>query len=259
MYETITFETKEHVGLLTLNRPDKLNAFTARMNREIVSVCKEVARNDQIRALLITGAGRAFCAGEDLASVSGSEPIDHGDVLRQRYNPMIEAIHRLEKPTIAAIHGAAAGAGMSLALVCDFRLAAENASFIEAFIHIGLVPDSGSIYFLPRIVGVAKALELAILGEKISAEQAYQLGLVTKVVESEQLQAEALAFARKLAAMPTRAIGLIKRSLDYGLNHSLTETLEYEAYAQEIAGKTEDHQEGVRAFMEKRRPNFSGK
>lgn len=259
MYETIDFEMKDDVALLTLNRPDRLNAFTAQMNREIVNVCKEVAYNEQIRALLITGAGRAFCSGEDLASVSGAERVNHGDVLRQRYNPMIEAIYRLEKPTVAAINGAAAGAGMSLALACDFRIAADNANLVEAFIHIGLIPDSGSCYFLPRIVGLAKALELAVLGDKISAEQAYQIGLVTKVVQANQLQEEALAFARKLAAMPTKAIGLIKRTIFHGLNHSLKETLEYEAYAQEIAGQTNDHHEGVQAFMEKRKPVFRGK
>lgn len=259
MFETITFETKHKVAILTLNRPDKLNSFTEQMNKEIVKACKEVAKNDDIRALIITGAGRAFCAGEDLASVNSGAPINHGDFLRKRYNPMIMAIHSLEKPVIAAVNGAAAGAGCSLALACDFRLASSKASFLEAFIHIGLVPDSGSCYFLPRIVGLAKALELAILGEKIPADQALELGLVTKVYEPDQLQDEALAFATRLANMPTKAIGLIKRTMYKGLATDLEGTLNEEAYAQEIAGKTHDHQEGVAAFMEKRKPVFEGK
>jgi 2-(1,2-epoxy-1,2-dihydrophenyl)acetyl-CoA isomerase len=259
MFETILFEVKDHVAILTLNRPDKLNSFTPKMNAEVVKACKEVARNDEIRALLITGAGRAFCAGEDLDSVNGEQEINHGDFLRQRYNPMIMQIHQLEKPVIAAVNGAAAGAGCSLALACDFRIASTKSSFIEAFIHIGLVPDSGSCYFLPRLVGLGKALELAILGEKISADKAQDLGIVNQLSEPEKVMEDALNFANRLAAMPTKAIGLIKRTMFKGLNSSLEETLEYEAFAQEIAGKTNDHKEGVASFIEKRKPSFEGK
>jgi 2-(1,2-epoxy-1,2-dihydrophenyl)acetyl-CoA isomerase len=259
MFETILFEVKDHVATLTLNRPDKLNSFTPQMNAEIVKACKEVSRNAEIRALLITGAGRAFCAGEDLDSVSGQEEINHGDFLRQRYNPMIMQIHQLEKPVIAAVNGAAAGAGCSLALACDFRIASTKSSFIEAFVQIGLVPDSGSCYFLPRLVGLGKALELAILGEKISAAKAQELGLVYLLSDPEQLMDDAFGFAARLAAMPTKAIGLIKRTMFKALNSTLEETLEYEAYAQEIAGKTNDHKEGVASFVEKRKPSFEGK
>lgn len=257
MYHTILFEVKENVAVLTLNRADKLNSFTEEMNKEITKACKEVARNSEIRALLISGAGKAFCAGQDLTDIN--EGINHGDFLRQRYNPMIMAIHQLEKPVIAAVNGAAAGAGFSLALACDFRLASMKASFLEAFIHIGLVPDSGSSYFLPRIVGLSKALELAVLGEKISAEKALGLGLVSQLSEPEQLEEEAFQFAKRLAGMPTKAIGLIKKAMHKGFNSSLEETLEYEAYAQEIAGKSYDHKEGVTAFMEKRKASFEGK
>jgi 2-(1,2-epoxy-1,2-dihydrophenyl)acetyl-CoA isomerase len=259
MYETILFEVKDGVATLTLNRPDKLNSFTEQMNTDIVKACKEVARNDEIRTLLITGSGRAFCAGEDLDSVSGEQEINHGEFLRKRYNPMIMQIHQLNKPVVAAINGAAAGAGFSLALACDFRVASSKASFIEAFIHIGLVPDSGSSYFLPRIIGLGKALELAILGEKISAEKAQELGLVYQISEPDQLMEDAYTFAKRLASMPTKAISLIKRSMHKGMSSTLEEALEYEAYAQEIAGKTRDHKEGVTSFIEKRKPVFEGK
>ncbi|GAA0379423.1 enoyl-CoA hydratase-related protein [Bacillus horti] len=257
--ETVTFTVHEKVGVLTLNCPNKLNAFTKQMNVEILQVTKEVAKNEEIRALVITGAGRAFCAGEDLGAIEAGEAIQHGEVLRTRYNPMMLAFYQLEKPVIAAVNGAAAGAGMSLALACDFRIASANASFIEAFIHIGLVPDSGSSYFLPRIVGLAKALELSILGEKLSAEQAQELGLVTKVTQQEELMEHTLAFAERLADMPTKAIGQIKQTIYKGINSSLTEALEAESYAQEIAGQTEDHREGIAAFLEKRKPTFHGK
>lgn len=259
MYETILYEVKDGVATLTLNRPDKLNSFTEQMNTEIVKVCKEVAKNDEIRTLLITGSGRAFCAGEDLDSVSGEQEINHGEFLRKRYNPMMMQIHQLEKPVVAAVNGAAAGAGFSLALACDFRVASSKASFIEAFIHIGLVPDSGSSYFLPRLIGLGKALELAILGEKISAEKAQELGLVYQVSEPDQLMDDARALTKRLASMPTKAIGLIKRSMHKGIASSIEEALEYEAYAQEIAGKTKDHKEGVASFIEKRKPVFEGK
>ncbi|EGL81953.1 Enoyl-CoA hydratase/isomerase [Caldalkalibacillus thermarum TA2.A1] len=260
MYTTIRFEIEDQVAIVTLNRPDKLNAFTEEMNKEITKAFKDIATNDEIRAVLLTGAGRAFSAGEDLASVKGDKPVNHGQFLRKRYNPMILAIRNLEKPVVAAVNGVAAGAGCSLALACDFRIASDQASFIEAFIHIGLIPDSGSCYFLPRLVGVAKAMELAVLGDKITAEKAYELGLVNRVVEAGKLDEEAFRFAKRLAEMPTRAIGLIKRTMDRALHsRTLEEALEYEAYAQEIAGKTRDHQEGVKAFFEKRKPRFEGK
>ncbi|GAA0344571.1 2-(1,2-epoxy-1,2-dihydrophenyl)acetyl-CoA isomerase PaaG [Bacillus carboniphilus] len=257
MYETILAEVKNGVLWVTLNRPDKLNAFIEQMHKEVTKVMKDAAKNPEVRAVVLTGAGRAFCSGQDLSDVP--EGSDFGDILRTRYNPMIQSIANLEKPVIAAVNGVAAGAGVSLALACDFRIASEKASFVEAFIHIGLVPDSGNLYYLPRIVGHAKAMELAVLGEKISAEEAKELGLVTKVASTEVFEETVEAFAYRLAQMPTKAIGLIKRYLNQSFDVTLDEMLEKEAYAQKIAGESEDFKEGVQAFLEKRKPAFSGK
>ncbi|WP_017753437.1 enoyl-CoA hydratase-related protein [Calidifontibacillus oryziterrae] len=256
MFETIKFEVTSGVAWLTLNRPDKLNAFTEQMNTEIVRALKDVARNPEVRCLVITGEGRAFCAGEDLGSLG--EETNHGEILRNRYNPMIKQLATLEKPVIAAINGVAAGAGLSLALACDFRLASEKASLVEAFIHIGLIPDSGNLYYLPRLVGQAKALELAMLGEKISANEAKSIGLVTKVIPLESWHDEVSSFAEKLANMPTKAIGLIKRYVNDSWDSDLIEMLEKEAVGQRAAGVTNDHKEGVAAFLEKRKPQFHG-
>ncbi|EJL43365.1 MULTISPECIES: enoyl-CoA hydratase-related protein [Brevibacillus] len=258
MYETILYEVAEGVAVVTLNRPDKFNAFTEVMHKEIVAALKEAQKDDAVRCILLTGAGRAFNAGQDLGEVSG-EDIDFGGFLRKRYNPMILQLQKTEKPIVAAVNGVAAGAGMSLALACDIRLASEKASFVNAFVSIGLVPDSGGCYFLPRIVGIGKALELAMTGEKVSAEEALRIGLVNKVYPAERFMEEAVAYARKLAALPTRGIGLIKRTMYKGLEMGLEETLDYEAYAQEVAGSTADHKEGVAAFMEKRAPRFTGR
>lgn len=257
MFETISYETRGKTAWITLNRPDKLNAFTSLMHKEMVSAIKEANKDSNVRAVVITGAGRAFCSGQDLSgSPAGA---DYGDVLRKGYNPMVQALVAMEKPVIAAVNGVAAGAGMSLALACDFRIASEKASFIEAFIHVGLVPDSGNLYFLPRLVGHAKAMELAVLGEKISAQEAKELGLVTKTVSEEEFMLEVETFAEKLANMPTKAIGLIKRYMNKSWESDLNEVLEYEAQAQKIAGESADHQEGLQSFLEKRKAVFTGK
>lgn len=256
MGETVTYEVKNKVAWLTLNRPDQLNAFTETMNKEIIQYLKTAGRDGQVRALVITGAGRAFCAGEDLKSLD--ENAELGEIIRTRYTPMLLELTKFEKPVIAAVNGASAGAGFSLALACDFRIASEKASFLNAFINIGLVPDTGNIYYLTRLVGNAKALELSILGEKIPAHEAEAIGLVTKVVSHEELETETQAFAERLAQMPTKAIGLIKRMVRKSNDATLEEYLEYEAYAQTIAGRTNDFKEGVRAFLEKRQPEFQG-
>jgi 2-(1,2-epoxy-1,2-dihydrophenyl)acetyl-CoA isomerase len=257
MYETIRYEVQNNVAWLTLNRPDKLNAFTEQMNKEITNALKQAAKDDKVRSLVITGAGRAFCSGEDLGGVT--EEMNHGEVLRTRYAPMMKALYYLEKPVVAAVNGVAAGAGMSLALACDFRLVSEKASFVEAFIHVGLIPDAGNLYYLPRLIGHAKALELAVLGEKISAQKAAELGLATAVVSEAAWEEEVQRFAERLAAMPTKAIGLIKRLLLESWHCTFEEYLEKEAYGQRIAGLTEDHREGIRAFFEKRKAVFQGK
>lgn len=257
MFETIIFEKKAQVGWLKLNRPDKMNAFNEQMHREILEALKLAKKDNEIRSLVITGEGRAFNAGQDLSEAV--EGLDYGDLIRKRYNPMIKAIVELEKPVIAAVNGVAAGAGLSLALACDFRLASSKSSFVNAFIHVGLVPDSGNLYFLPRIVGYAKALELSVLGEKVTAEEAHRLGLVTRVIPAENWSSEVEAFAMHLASLPTRTIGLIKRYMQESFENNLPTVLEFEANAQRIAGKTADHLEGVTAFLEKRRPSFTGK
>ncbi|MEG9297565.1 enoyl-CoA hydratase-related protein [Mangrovibacillus sp. Mu-81] len=257
MYETIQYEVKNHVAWITLNRPDKLNAFIRQLNLEVAKAVKESSRNEEVRAIAITGSGRAFCSGQDLSEVD--ESMDHGEVLRNNYGPMVKEIESCEKPVIAAVNGVAAGAGFSLALACDFRLVSEKASFVQAFVHVGLVPDSGNLYYLTNLVGYAKALELAVFGEKIKAEQAERLGLVTKLIPVEGWQEETTAFAERIASMPTKAIGLMKRLLKGSHDVNFDEYLEKEAYAQRIAGRTEDHREGVSAFMEKRRPAFQGK
>lgn len=257
MFETVKYEVRNGVAWITLNRPDKLNAFTEQLNKEVQHSVKQASRDKEVRCLVITGEGRAFCSGQDLQGVN--EDMDHGEVLRQFYNPMVMEIHRCEKPIIAAVNGVAAGAGMSLALACDFRLLSEKASFLEAFIHVGLVPDAGNLYFLPKLIGHAKAMELAVLGEKINAEEAKELGLATKVIPMEQWQAEITAFAERLASMPTAAIAVIKKNLKASWDSTLEESLERDAQGQRIAGLTLDHKEGVAAFMQKRKPVFQGK
>ncbi|MBY6052693.1 enoyl-CoA hydratase-related protein [Cytobacillus firmus] len=257
MFETVKYEVGNGVAWITLNRPDKLNAFTEQLNKEVQHSVKQASRDKEVRCLVITGEGRAFCSGQDLQGVN--EDMDHGEVLRQFYNPMVMEIHRCEKPIIAAVNGVAAGAGMSLALACDFRLLSEKASFLEAFIHVGLMPDAGNLYFLPKLIGHAKAMELAVLGEKINAEEAKELGLATKVIPMEQWQAEITAFAERLASMPTAAIAVIKKNLKASWDSTLEESLERDAQGQRIAGLTLDHKEGVAAFMQKRKPVFQGK
>jgi 2-(1,2-epoxy-1,2-dihydrophenyl)acetyl-CoA isomerase len=256
MYETIQYTVQNGVATLELSRPDKLNAFNSQMIREIIAAVKEASKDEQVRCLVLTGTGRGFCSGQDLADVD--ENMDHGQVLREQYGPMMKQLMSFEKPIVAAVNGIAAGAGFSLALVCDFRLASEKANFLNAFINIGLIPDSGNLYFLQNLVGYAKAAELSILGEKISAEKAFQLGLVTKVISTETWESEVVQFSEYLANLPTKAIGLIKRNLKLANNLSFDSYLEKEAEGQRIAGLTNDHQEGVQAFVEKRKPIFIG-
>lgn len=256
MFETIRYDVKDGIAWLYLNRPTKLNAFIAQMNRDVKDAIKAASNDDQVRCVVISGEGRAFCSGQDLSEVD--ENMDHGQVLRDHYGPMIMQIRKCEKPIVGAINGVAAGAGFSLALACDFRLVSERASFLNAFVHVGLIPDSGNLYYLTQLVGQAKAAELSILGEKVSAVDAVDMGLANRLISVETWEEDVNAFATRLAALPTKAIGLIKRSLKAVTELTFEDYLEQEAQGQRIAGLTNDHREGINAFMGKRKPVYSG-
>jgi 2-(1,2-epoxy-1,2-dihydrophenyl)acetyl-CoA isomerase len=259
-YATIRFEVADQVATLTLNRPDKLNSFTAEMHAELKDALGRVATPDAgVRALLITGAGRGFCAGQDLSQRSGPVVPDLGETIEKQFNPLIRTLRTLEVPVIGAVNGVAAGAGMSLALACDITLAARSASFLQAFAKIGLIPDAGSTFFLPRLVGEARARGLAMLADKIGAEQAAAWGLIWKVLDDDQLMPEATALARHLAAQPTRGLALIKQAFNRSAGNDLDRQLDVERDLQRIAGRTEDYREGVAAFFEKRAPRFKGR
>jgi 2-(1,2-epoxy-1,2-dihydrophenyl)acetyl-CoA isomerase len=242
---------------ITLNRPDVLNAFNTEMHRGLAAALKE-ARDADVRAVVLTGAGRGFCVGQDLTEFREA-PGDIAQRLRGNYHPNILAIRGLEKPVIAAVNGVAAGAGMSVACACDIRVAAGTASFIPAFINIGLVPDSGGSYYVTRILGPARAFEWLASGRKLTASEARAWGLVSEVVEDGSLLARASALAAELAALPTRGVGMTKRLIDGALTATLEEQLEREAQLQAAATQTEDFREGVAAFLEKRPPQFRGR
>ena len=252
-------ETTREGGVLTitLNRPDVLNAFNADLHRALGAALKE-ARADDVRAVVITGAGRGFCVGQDLTEFRESAG-DIGDRLRGTYHPNILAIRALEKPVLAAVNGPAAGAGLSLACACDLRLASDQATFVPAFINIGLVPDSGSTYFVRRLLGTARAFEWMTSGRRLTAAEAHEWGLVSEVVESDALPSRAAELAAELAAMPTRGIALTKRLFDHAEHATLEEQLEWEAQLQAVATRTHDFAEGVAAFLEKREPRFDGR
>jgi 2-(1,2-epoxy-1,2-dihydrophenyl)acetyl-CoA isomerase len=241
---------------ITLNRPDVLNAFNSDMHRGLAGALKD-ARDAGVRAVVITGAGRGFCVGQDLTEFREA-PGDIGSRLRGNYHPNIRAIRGLEKPVIAAVNGAAAGAGMSLACACDLRIAADSATFVPAFINIGLIPDSGGSYFVTRILGPARAFEWLASGRRLTAAEAHAWGLVSEVVDADALRARAAELAGQLAELPTRGVGMTKRLLDHAVTATLDEQLEREAQLQAAATQTEDFKEGVAAFLEKRPPRFRG-
>lgn len=257
-YETLIYEKQNGVAAITLNRPQALNAFIPQMNQEVREALRDGDEDKSVRCFLLTGAGRAFCAGQDLKGRTAEQKGSLGASLRERYNPIILRIRRTEKIVVAAVNGVAAGAGCNLALACDLRIASPEAKFIQAFVRVGLGPDSGGSFFLPRLVGLGKAMELFLLGEPIEAQEALRLGLVAKVVAAAELQKTAREMAEGLARGP-RSIGLIKRAVNRSLLPELESQLEYEAYLQEIAGRSADYDEGVRAFLEKRAPVFTGR
>lgn len=250
-------ELHEGILTLTLNRPEAINALTTEMLKELGKVLDREAPAPEVRVVVLRGAGRGFCSGQDLREFEGQR-ISYKAHLRN-YQSVVEGLANLEKPVLAAIHGAAAGAGLSLALACDLRVAAADAVFTTGFSKIGLIPDAGMNYHLPRILGYAKAFELSVLSPRLKAEEALALGLVNRVMASETFSEEVGKLALELAQGPTKTYGLIKRALRRSASATLEEMLEYEALLQEVAGRTEDHQEGVQAFYEKRPARFQGK
>lgn len=257
MFNSIKYEVKDNTGYITLNRPDRFNAFNDEQSYELQNALKQVKKDAEVRVVVLTGEGKAFCSGQDLKDIAG-EKRSLSDSLYKRYNPIIKAMRSLPKPIIGRLNGVAAGAGCSLALACDFVVASEKASLIEVFVNVGLVLDSGSSYFLPRVVGSNRAFELATMGSKVSAQQALEWGMVNRVVAPEALDEEVQKIVDYYRKAPTKAIGLMKSMLNKSFNSDLDEMLQYEAYCQEIAGNSNDYKEGVTAFVEKRKPEFKG-
>ena len=260
-FETIEYAVEQGVAALRLNRPETLNSFNTQMHCEVREALTRVRKDRDVRCLLVTGNGRGFCAGQDLndrAVAPGAEPVDLGDSVEQNYNPLIRAITTLEKPVVCAVNGVAAGAGASIALACDIVLAARSASFVQAFAKIGVIPDSGGTWILPRALGLPRAKALAMLGEKLPAERAEAWGLIWKCVDDEALAAESTALATYLAAQPTRALARIKQAMSASFSNTLHEQLELEKGFMRELGYSHDYREGVAAFREKRKPEFRG-
>ncbi|MFL6846082.1 MAG: 2-(1,2-epoxy-1,2-dihydrophenyl)acetyl-CoA isomerase PaaG [Allosphingosinicella sp.] len=257
-YRTILFTSEAGIARLTLNRPDRLNSFTVEMHEEVADA---LGRLDGARVLVLTGAGRGFCAGQDLGdrAVAPGEAVDLGESVEQRYNPLIRRLTGLPFPVIARVNGVAAGAGANIALACDIVIAAKSARFIQSFASIGLIPDSGGTWVLPRLVGQARALGLALTADPLPAEKAEQWGLIWKAVEDEALDSEVDALAQRFAAAPTLGLARIKKMIRESWDHSLDEELDLQRDAMRELGFSDDYREGVAAFMEKRKPNFTGK
>jgi 2-(1,2-epoxy-1,2-dihydrophenyl)acetyl-CoA isomerase len=260
-YETILFSIEAGIARLTLNRPDKLNSFNVRMHEEVRAALQSL-RGQSARVLVLSGAGRGFCAGQDLADravAPGAQGVDLGDSIERYYKPLVLTLQELPMPVIAAVNGVAAGAGANIALACDLVLAARSASFVQAFSRLGLIPDSGGTWSLPRLVGSARALGLALLGEKVSAEQAAAWGMIWRCVDDAEFPAAVDALAVQLAAAPTRGLAATKSAIRSSWQHSLAEQLDVERDAQRELGRSEDYAEGVAAFTAKRTANFKGR
>jgi 2-(1,2-epoxy-1,2-dihydrophenyl)acetyl-CoA isomerase len=257
-YGTIDFKAESGIARLTLNRPDRLNSFTVEMHEEVADA---LGKLDDARVLVLTGAGRGFCAGQDLndRAVAPGEAVDLGESVEQRYNPLIRTLTSLPMPVIARVNGVAAGAGANIALACDIVIAAKSARFIQSFANIGLIPDSGGTWVLPRLVGQARALGLALTAEPLSAEKAAEWGLIWRAVEDDQLDAEVDSLAARFAKAPTRGLAAIKKMIRESWGHSLDEELDLQRDAMRELGYGSDYREGVAAFMEKRPPKFTGK
>jgi len=258
MFEFLKYDFKDGVATITLNRPDVYNALNNEITYELQAAFKDAKRNNEVRVVVLTGEGKAFCSGQDLKASSAEPNRSFSDSIHKRYNPIIKAIRNLPKPVICRLNGVAAGAGCSFAIACDIVVASESAKLIEVFVNIGLVLDSGSSYFLPRLLGSSKAFELATMGTRVSGKEAEAMGLINKCVADESLDEAVKVYTDYYAKAPTKAIGLMKKMLNKSQGATLSEMLDYEAYNQDIAGATFDHKEGVQAFLDKRLPEFKG-
>tara|TARA_Y100001968_G_scaffold324505_1_gene364025 strand:- start:1068 stop:1838 length:771 start_codon:yes stop_codon:yes gene_type:complete len=254
----IRFDITNNVAKITLNRPDRFHSFIRDMALKLQDLLDECAINDGVRSILITAEGKAFCAGQDLSEVIDPKSVGLTRTVQEHYNPIIKKIRELKKPVIAAVNGVAAGAGASLALACDIVVASENASFIQAFSKIGLIPDSGGTFFLPRIIGMQKASALMMTADPVSANEAEKIGMIYKVFPSEEFESEYIKLAEHLASMPTKGLALTKELLNRSYVNDLYAQLDLEGKFQTEAGNTNDYKEGVQAFLEKRKPNFKG-
>lgn len=256
---SILFSVHEGVGVITLNRPDKLNSFNREMSLSLQHILDDCADNAAIRAVYITGAGKGFSAGQDLSEIVGAAALSMKQILSEHFNPIVERIRRMPKPVVAAVNGVAAGAGANIALCCDIVVAAQSASFIQAFSKIGLIPDSGGTFFLPRLIGWQKASALAMLGDKVNATEAERMGMIYKVIPDEGFGSATLQLATTLAQMPTQGLALTKQALNQSFTNNYQQQLELEDKLQQQAGDTEDYREGVNAFVEKRPAVFKGR